>query len=77
MAITAGDSGLEEGANLLLFGLPGGGKSDLAAAIGLTLVENGRRVLFMRTGDLVERLQIARRELVLESALAKPNSIIF
>ena len=69
MALTAGDSWLDQGANLLLFS--GAGKSHLAAAIGLTLVENGRRVLFMRTGDLVQRLQIARRELALESALAK------
>ena len=52
-------------------GPPGGGKSHLAAAIGLALVENGWRVLFMRTSDLVQRLQIARRELALESALAK------
>ena len=49
----------------------GAGKSHLAAAIGLALVENGWRVLFMRTSDLVQRLQIARRELALESALAK------
>ena len=33
-----------------------GGKSHLAAAIGLALVENGWRVLFMRTTDLVQRL---------------------
>src|SRR5262249_1942784 len=33
MALTAGDSWLEKGANLLLFGPPGGGKSHLAAAI--------------------------------------------
>src|ERR1700736_6201925 len=71
MALTAGDSWLEKGANLLLFGPPGGGKSHLAAAIGLALVENGWRVLFMRTSDLVQRLQIARRDLALESALAK------
>ena len=71
MALTAGDSWLEKGANLLLFGPPGGGKSHLAAAIGLALVEHGWRVLFMRTSDLVQRLQIARRELALESALAK------
>jgi len=71
MALTAGDGWLEKGANLLLFGPPGAGKSHLAAAIGLALVENGWRVLFMRTSDLVQRLQIARRELVLESALAK------
>jgi DNA replication protein DnaC len=71
MALTAGDSWLDQGANLLLFGPPGTGKSHLAAAIALALIENGRRVLFMRTGDLVQRLQVARRELALESALAK------
>src|SRR3979490_1850852 len=71
MALTADDSWPEKGANLLLFGPPGGGKSHLAAAIGLALVENGWRVLFMRISDLVQRLQIARRELALESALAK------
>jgi DNA replication protein DnaC len=52
-------------------GPTGGGKSHLAAAIGLALVENGWRVLFTRTSDLVQRLQIARRELALESAIAK------
>src|SRR5512145_2252000 len=71
MALTAGDSWLEKGANILLFGPPGAGKSHLAAAIGLALVENGWRVLFIRTTDLVQRLQVARRELALESALAK------
>src|SRR5437762_3668558 len=71
MALVAGDSWLEKGANLLMFGPPGGGKSHLAAALGFALVENGWRVLFTRTTDLVQRLQIARRELALESALAK------
>src|SRR5499426_4742669 len=71
MALTAGDSWLEKGANLLLFGPPGGGKSHLAAAIGLALVENGWRVLFVRTGELVQRLQVARRELILEAAITK------
>ncbi|MBO6720180.1 MAG: IS21-like element helper ATPase IstB [Rhizobiaceae bacterium] len=71
MAIVAGDSWLEKGANLLLFGPPGGGKSHLASAIGLALIENGYRVLFTRTTDLVQKLQQARRDLVLESALAK------
>jgi DNA replication protein DnaC len=71
MALVAGDSWLEKGDNLLVFGPPGGGKSHLAAAIGLGLVENGWRVLFARTTDLVQRLQVARRELALESAIAK------
>ena len=56
---------------MLLFGPPGGGKSHLAAALGLALVENGWRVLFIRTTDLVQRLQVARRELALEAAIAK------
>ena len=58
-------------ANLLVFGPPGGGKSHLAAAIGLGLIENGWRVLFARTTDLVQRLQVARGELALEAAIAK------
>ncbi|GGI34169.1 MULTISPECIES: IS21-like element helper ATPase IstB [Bradyrhizobium] len=71
MAIVAGDTWLEKGANLLLFGPPGTGKSHLASAIGLALIENGYRVLFTRTTDLVQKLQQARRDLVLESVLAK------
>jgi DNA replication protein DnaC len=68
-ATTAGDSWLAKGANLLLFGPPGGGKSHLASAIGLALIENGWRVLFTRTTDLVQKLQVARRELALEAAI--------
>lgn len=71
MAITAGDIWLEKGANLLLFGPPGGGKSHLASAIGLALIENGWRVLFTRTTDLVQKLQVARRELGLEAAISR------
>src|SRR5438105_15303005 len=71
MALAAGDAWLNNGANLLLFGPPGGGKSHLAAALGFALVEGGWRVLFTRTTDVVQRLQIARRELALEAAIAK------
>src|SRR5829696_484324 len=35
MALAADDSWLDQGANILLFGPPGGGKSHLAAALGL------------------------------------------
>jgi DNA replication protein DnaC len=71
MALAAGDAWLDRGANLILFGPPGTGKSHLAAALGFALVENGWRVLFTRTTDLVQRLQIARRELTLEAAIAR------
>ena len=70
-AMCSGDAWLEKGANLILFGPPGGGKTHLAAAIGLALIENGWRVLFTRTSDLVQKLQVARRELGLEAAIAK------
>ncbi|AIT79048.1 IS21-like element helper ATPase IstB [Novosphingobium pentaromativorans] len=69
MAICAGDGWLGNGANLILFGPPGGGKSHLSSAIGLALIENGWRVLFARTSDLVQKLQVARRELALENAI--------
>src|ERR1700723_2901761 len=69
MAICAGDSWIDKGANLILIGGPGGGKTHLASAIGLALVENGWRVLFARTSDLVQKLQVARRELSLEAAI--------
>jgi DNA replication protein DnaC len=71
MALASGDAWLGNGANILVFGPPGAGKSHLAAAIGLALVENGWRALFIRTTDLVQRLQVARRDLALESALRK------
>ena len=69
MALAAGDAWLDQGANLLLFGPPGGGKSHLACALGLALVEGGWRVLFARTTDLVQKLQVARRDLTLQAAL--------
>jgi DNA replication protein DnaC len=71
LALCAGDHWLDNGANLLLFGPPGGGKSHLASAIGLALVEKGWRVFFTRTSDLVQKLQIARRDLVLEAAIER------
>ena len=70
-ALAAGDVWFEKAANLLCFGPPGGGKSHLAAALGLAVIEKGGRVLFTRTTDLVQKLQIARRDLALEAAIAK------
>lgn len=71
MALAAGDSWLAKGGNLLLFGPPGCGKTHVGAALGRTLIENGYRVLFSRTTDMVQRLQAARQSLQLEATLAK------
>ena len=66
-----GDSWLDQGTNILLFGPPGVGKSHLAAALGHAMVDAGYRVLFTRTTDLVQQLQTARQELKLASAIEK------
>ena len=70
-ALAAGDAWIDKGTNLLLFGPPGAGKSHVGAAIGRALVENGYRVLFTRTTDLVQKLQQARQALQLEAAIGK------
>ncbi len=71
MALASGDTWLSKGANLLLFGPPGSGKSHAAAALGRALIESGYRTLFMRTTDLVQRLQVERQALQLAAAIAK------
>ena len=71
MALAEGDAWLEQGANILFFGPSGTGKTHLAAALGPALVDTGRRVLFTRTTDLVQKLQAARRDLALPAMLAK------
>ena len=71
MALTEGSEWIDRGANVLLFGPPGVGKSHLASALGHALIEAGRRVLFTRCSDLVQRLQAARRDLHLPQELAK------
>ena len=71
MALAGGDSWLEKGANILIFGPPGVGKSHVGCGIGHALIDAGRRVLYMRTSELVQRLQAARQNLQLPQALAK------
>ncbi|CAB3774669.1 hypothetical protein LMG29542_08047 [Paraburkholderia humisilvae] len=70
-ALATGYSWLEKGATILLLGPPGGGKSHLGSAIGHALVDAGYRVLFTRTGQIVQKLQVAHQSLQLPSALAK------
>jgi DNA replication protein DnaC len=71
MALAQGQEWIERGANVLLFGPPGVGKSHLVSALGHALVDAGRRVLFTRCSELVQRLQAARRDLRLPQELAK------
>ena len=57
--------------NLLLFGLPGTGKTHCAVALGHALVQQGRSVLFTPTFKLVGRLLVARRDYELERELRR------
>jgi len=68
--LCAGDF-VDRADNLLIFGLPGRGKTHLAAAIGHALVEQGRRVHFSSTYALVDRLLRAKRDLELERSLRR------
>lgn len=57
--------------NVLCFGLPGTGKTHLAAAIGHHLVENGRSVLFTPVFKLVGSLLRAKQTYELERELRR------
>lgn len=62
---------LDESVNVLCFGLPGVGKSHVAAAIGHELVRRGRSVYFAPTYEIVQELLAAKRDLVLPRALRR------
>ena len=70
-ALATGNAWTEPGANILIFGPSGTGKTHVASAIGAGLVDHGYRVFFTRTTDLVQKLQAARRDLMLPATLAK------
>jgi DNA replication protein DnaC len=57
--------------NLLVFGLPGRGKTHFAAAVGSELAQQGYTVLFTPTFKLVDRLLRAKRDLALETELRR------
>lgn len=57
--------------NILVFGLPGVGKTHFAAAVGFEQVQRGRSVLFAPTFKLVARLLRAKRDLELERELRR------
>jgi DNA replication protein DnaC len=62
---------LSRAQNVLLFGLPGRGKTHVASAIGHELTHRGHAVLFMTTHRLVERLLVAKRNLELDRELRR------
>jgi DNA replication protein DnaC len=66
---------LRERHNALLIGSSGTGKSHVAAAIAYGVIEAGHTALFTRTGDLVQRLLTARRDLTLPTLLAKLDRV--
>jgi DNA replication protein DnaC len=71
MALAEADGWIAQGHNLLAFGPPGAGKTHMIAGIGHALIDRGYKVLFVRTSELVQRLQAARRDLRLPAELAK------
>ena len=62
---------LDRAENLLFFGLPGTGKTHLAAALGFEWIANDRSVFFTPTYQLVGRLLRAKRDLELERELRR------
>lgn len=62
---------VENGDNVLVFGLPGRGKTHLVCAIGHELILRGFKVLFIPTFRLVQKLLVAKRDLSLEKALKR------
>jgi DNA replication protein DnaC len=62
---------VERAENVLVFGLPGRGKTHLVAAIGHQLVQRGYAVLFTSSVLLVQRLLMAKKQFGLEQELRK------
>ncbi|MBA2662738.1 MAG: ATP-binding protein, partial [Bradymonadaceae bacterium] len=60
---------VKRGENVLVFGLPGRGKTHLVCAIGHELIRKGFAVRFSPTFRLVEHLLAARRDYRLEAEL--------
>lgn len=57
--------------NILIFGIPGAGKSHLASALGREWCLRGRRVLFTTAAMLVQQLLVAKRDLYLQEYIKK------
>ena len=62
---------LSRAENVLVFGLPGRGKTHVVSAIGHELVQRGHSVLFTPTYRLVQKLLAAKRDLLLDRELSR------
>ncbi len=69
-ALLSGDF-LDRQENVLLFGPPGSGKTHALCALSQELVRSGRRVLFTKSGLLVQELLAAKRDLRLPAAIKR------
>jgi DNA replication protein DnaC len=71
LSLATGEGWIKDGGNILIFGQSGTGKTHAIAAIGHALIDTGHRVLFTTTTEMVQKLQVARRDLSLPAALDK------
>ncbi len=62
---------LERTENVLVFGNPGSGKTNLLQAVGQELIRKGHRILFISCEMLVQELLIAKRDLKLSKLIKK------
>ena len=71
IALSDNPGWVKDANNLVIFGPSGVGKSHLAAAIALRLIEQGMRCLYISGMSLVQKLQQAKEELRLAEVIAK------
>lgn len=71
IALAENTSWVTQAQNLLIFGPSGVGKTHVAAAIAYRMIEQGLRVLFISSMELVQKLQEARIRYKLADMLAK------
>jgi len=70
-ALSKDVSWIEQARNLLVFGPSGVGKTHLVSAIGEELIHRRQRVIFWRTTELCQHLEVAKKERSLPSFLLK------
>ena len=62
---------LDQCENILIFGIPGSGKTHLSASLGREWCLRGRRILYTTAAMLVQDLLVAKRDLLLNQLIKK------